>query len=737
MVFNFEKIENKSLGVSPIIPVLLKKNDDNETSIIDILQIFAITEVCKLYKITSYKQIFSNENKKINKIKKADVIRSENIKKCLRITVSNLFNDTYILHSICDYILEALFIIDKKIKKDDIYILYILYSFDYLSQKYKNEKFLSNITENLRTFLPNARQINVMTNVPKLFHSDNLINITKSNVCLFNHQKEFIRILNTSTKNVIINASPIGTGKSVLQTYTCLNVHKQNLHKYNKHILLITCKNKYVIEEIARGCNVENNITYWFYYDKKLVPSLFSQPKLRNGRYHILKKPSTTYSIEKQYQYYIDRYHDIQSTERRYNKNISFPDVIFCEPNDAYEIMSSQFHSRIKNIVIDEFLIPGFGDLLNNTLEKCTGIVDNIILLSASAPSNLEQFKEEYSTLYDLFHGYDIHYLYDKIIPSFVRFHDINDHKSTWLPTNELNHHNFRSRVNSFNWYHIRFYSPFVLHEMIELVNNRLGYQKYKLFDNKIYFMSISDMFQLSENFLHELCKESDDIIDLVCDFKPSSNYKDSKKKWMIVSNDPLKRLLENCTNLHNIEEIIDRYETLNETNKAKKLEIEKKFNSFKKNSSKNTDLLYIQDQEVELEIEMQSLDVSPYVSLSTTSNTFHIDSLKTLLKQLYDMNFTLDDINKIFSMMAFGNVIHSGLTYEYTNIVYSSNFTTNNIYVNPLMCYGTDMSLYGVKIYDDVDPITLVQAFGRAGRDRKYIEVPVFSKINSVKALI
>ena len=41
------------------------------------------------------------------------------------------------------------------------------------------------------------------------------------------------------------------------------------------------------------------------------------------------------------------------------------------------------------------------------------------------------------------------------------------------------------------------------------------------------------------------------------------------------------------------------------------------------------------------------------------------------------------------------------------------------------------------VKILNDIDDITLVQAFGRAGRTRKDIYVPVLAPLKSLQKLI
>ena len=52
-------------------------------------------------------------------------------------------------------------------------------------------------------------------------------------------------------------------------------------------------------------------------------------------------------------------------------------------------------------------------------------------------------------------------------------------------------------------------------------------------------------------------------------------------------------------------------------------------------------------------------------------------------------------------------------------------------------MAYGTDMNIYSVKVLENIDEITLVQAFGRAGRTRNDIYVPVSAPLQSLKKLL
>lgn len=85
--------------------------------------------------------------------------------------------------------------------------------------------------------------------------------------------------------------------------------------------------------------------------------------------------------------------------------------------------------------------------------------------------------------------------------------------------------------------------------------------------------------------------------------------------------------------------------------------------------------------------------------------------------------------------------LLHGNIIYDikgpYYKFVTQPSFKLKNIYVSPIMAYGTDMNIYGVKILDDIDSVTLVQAFGRAGRTRKDIYVPVVAPLESLKKLI
>jgi hypothetical protein len=51
-------------------------------------------------------------------------------------------------------------------------------------------------------------------------------------------------------------------------------------------------------------------------------------------------------------------------------------------------------------------------------------------------------------------------------------------------------------------------------------------------------------------------------------------------------------------------------------------------------------------------------------------------------------------------------------------------------------MAYGTDLDVRTVVCFDETDPITTTQAFGRAGRNRDCIEASVYAPRASVHRL-
>ena len=49
-------------------------------------------------------------------------------------------------------------------------------------------------------------------------------------------------------------------------------------------------------------------------------------------------------------------------------------------------------------------------------------------------------------------------------------------------------------------------------------------------------------------------------------------------------------------------------------------------------------------------------------------------------------------------------------------------------------MAYGTDMNIYGVKIMDDIDSVTLVQAFGEYPQE-EHVKIFMFRVIAPLKS--
>ena len=741
MAFNFAKIENKELGVSKIIPVLFSDNllSGKKRQLCD-LYLACIRETLKnLYKEKFEYVIAETKNSK-NK-KKSDIIKKNNIILRTRSLVDQILAGKSRIMDIYDFILESILIINNRVTVRDAYVIRVIYSYEclYKTSGFKEPLFLD-LSLLLKKRFSKQTQGKIMVNMPSLYHSCNLINLWENNDSpnAFDHQVEFIRMLNDEnvegSKTVIVNASPIGSGKSVLQTYTCLNSYYRNLGKIrNREIVLITCKNRYVLEEIARGCNVENKIGYWFYYDKKIVPSYFCNPVRNNGRPVSLNKFDIV-EIEKQYEYFIDAYIKISNTTNKFQRNLSLPDVIFCNSCDCVDLVSSSFAEKyIKTIVIDEFLIPGFREELRNILSF--EFFERIILLSASAPHSIDGFKK--LDIYNSLRAYHIKYQYEEIIPSFVRCYYYEEGGTvSWLPTNEITS---LKDIKDFNWYHWRFFSPFVLKELMANIEFP-GFEDFILKD--VGFYSVMEMLEIiKENMLRLSMAEDELYLDRVRAFRSSEKFVSRKRDtWMIVCEDPFEKLCDFDEGQENkkldidVEKLLIDFEEKKKAISLKNLDLMKRLESHKK--SKNADRLELLEEVSDIEREIELISKFDDVIFKNDIVSITSESMRKLFGELLE-SLGGERANRLINEMFKGNIIAMDSSPEYYKITNSKNFCLQRLYVSPIMCFGTDMNIYGVDIIDPVDSVTLVQAFGRAGRNRKHIEVPVIAPLESLRNLM
>ena len=497
---------------------------------------------------------------------------------------------------------------------------------------------------------------------------------------------------------------------------------------------MITCKNRYVLEEIARGCNVENKIGYWFYYDNKIVPSYFCNPVRSNGRPVSLNKFDIA-DIDKQYEYFIDAYIKISNTSNKFQRNLSLPDVIFCNSNDCADLMSSTFAEKyITTIVIDEFLIPGFGTELREIVSF--GFLERIILLSASAPRDLRGFQK--LDIYSCLEGYRIKYQYEEIIPSFVRcyYYEEGDYVS-WLPTNEIIS---LKDIKDFNWYHWRFFSPSVLKELME----HIAFPGFTDFlSEEVGFYSVSEMLEIVKKNMLSLSNSDDDLyLEMVKTFRSCGKLVSQKTgTWMIVCEDPFGKLRDadlvgegNEINEIDVERMLYEFEEKKRENSVKNLDLVRRLESHKK--SKNVDRLELFEEISEIEREIECMGKFDDVIFKNEVVSITSESLRKLFGELVE-SFDGVRANTLINEMFRGNILAMDSSPEYYKITNSKNFCLRRLFVSPIMCFGTDMNIYGVDIKESVDSVTLVQAFGRAGRNRKHVEVPVIAPLESLKNLV
>lgn len=727
-MFDFTTIEDKSFH-NPVVKILINNITNSDELYISNLNLNIIRDICIKKKIKNIEDIKDELYEKI-KLSKKDKIRYDNSLLKFNLFFRNILENKYIISSIYDYIIETIMIISKLIDKPRSYCLKLAFSYNYLYKKY-NFKLFKLFYKKLFTFIKKSNQLDILKKFPEIYHSKNLIPLLDETMEPFQHQKSFINVIKNKKRKVIINASPIGSGKTILQTATIM----YNKIQHNKSIILITCPNKVVLETVAQACNNENTIAYWFMYDDKLVPSYFCQPRRKKSKHqNNVSKPSEK-ELHLQYKHYVTQYYKILN-DSIYIKNFYLPDVIFALPEQALKLLKNrEMNTLINKIVIDEFLIPSFNNFkeLLNESQNC----DEIILLSASAPKSKELFIEKYPEIMSQIKNYELEYIFESIIPSFIYCKTLDE--NNWLPTNELNAENYNKKIKNFNWYHYRFYPPQIIYEMKKEINVFLPEgEKYKI-DLDIKYKEINEFMKEAEEFLLSICEKSDEIKNQICNFNFDLNLKleSNNKSWMIITNNSINYF--NFEEKENIEDkLIEYLDNVNSIEKEK-LELEKQLESFEKCTIKNKENSTIEnhlEKKRKLEEKLNSLNCNIHLSLENGINSIEYNEfleIKKFLELSFD-NSTI--INNILIELFYGNIIYDikGPYYKYIS---NPQFITKNLYVSPIMAYGTDMNIYGVKIIDEIDEVTLVQAFGRAGRARKDIYVPVYAPIESLKNLI
>ena len=94
---------------------------------------------------------------------------------------------------------------------------------------------------------------------------------------------------NVNEKNeknkTIIMASPVASGKTACSVSSFyLQYLKNSKMKNQQKLMLVTCPNKLVLEEMIKNCNAEEEISYWYAYDHQIIPSLVCLPLYKKGK---------------------------------------------------------------------------------------------------------------------------------------------------------------------------------------------------------------------------------------------------------------------------------------------------------------------------------------------------------------------------------------------------------------------------------------------------------------------
>ena len=773
--FNFTKIEDKSVGVSPVVPVIMRyinadTNEEKSPTILSDTALQAVLNVCRNKKLkllddyvesnkkTQHQHNQHNKKKKHkHAISKKDIIVQRNADLMVDKAYESISKNKHAVFSdITHYILQAVLICTDSSYASIIgceHIIRICFTFDNLSKEGADYELFGYLASRLRSRTGIQSQFECMERYPHLYHSCNLIGVSESiQFRLFKHQKDFARLLRKSTLDVIVNSSPVGSGKTVLQTFTAMLSHKKNAscRITENQVAIITCANRFVLEEIARCCNAENTVAYWFYYDGKLTPSLFCHPRRKNGSYHIIQKPGARNSSEEQYSYWVTKHYEIKNNKSSYNKIFYMPDVIFAMPVDALELLTSEFRDRVWCVVIDEFMIPG-SDMINtlDIIRASTSSGSNITklaLLSASAPTDAKGFRSECSDIYNILQDtpYNIHVIFEEVIPSFIRFSDVNT-GTGWLPTNSLDPTRFEEQIRHFSWYHYRFFPPTVVQALraIAGVTDGLCLEEQQQLVRP-HFMSIKDMIRDSREFLESLCSRDIDTVKRVCAYvpppTPAGTWKDLKN-CMFICEDPVIRMRQLCADdIHEATELIAHHTDIEIANKKQHDDMCRALSSLKRMRFEDmSESSQERQQDLEEAINDMEKNCSVTVSIKNGVNRIPLPHFISVFRDLTATKFfTKQDCDTLMTMLLKGCVLqHSSIPKSYFKVSTSKNFITVSLFVSQSMAYGTDTAVSSVVCFEDMDAITTVQAFGRAGRSRDQIEVPVYAPIESCRKLV
>lgn len=706
----------------------------------------------------------------------------------------------------------------------------ILFSFSYVMKTYKSVQhinFLQKIIFMIEKIIIKKYQKHELhnffcvVNFPRYFHSKQLIHLQKDPFVPFTHQIEYMKNITEESKllNITICASPVSSGKSVNTISSCYYQSIKN-HKNRSSKLTLILAPKLVIDEIARGCNANSQINYWYFYQNKLVPSKKCCLLMNNNKHYFLDKPNfykqylelkdkkddkninipenLEYYIYREYLYYKEKRKEYLNN-KKFKKNIELPDVIFAildENNLNNFTRDILFNQHIETIIIDEFLMPGILPTMKYFLNKLLLYreLKNLILISASAPSCVDLFKKEYSDLIgSLRRNHRLKYIYQNILPCFLRIH-VKNHESkvfkTWLP-----HYNFirdikndtytidklPDFVQNLKWYHLRLYGPIsILHMMniyekkfgevlfevpnfnkfTEITSNYLNFNHYK--DEQKNKNVLPDTFiDLIFHFFMKLFEKvtvKQDLIDILsyepkpfyCDFL---DYEKKKKKetWLYVNSTNF--ILQNLQDETLVKETYANMQRcILETDQAleklkselkeyqSKLQSDSKDKRSKKQDKDKSDIIEECKQNklsIQKQIDILENKINNYPMHFNCLNNISQDDFSTVYK-IFKNYFNRSNIETycLIYYMLEGHILYID-NRKFETFLQEKKIIIKSVHISYNHVFGTDFDIYGIEIQDCPDLVTLVQALGRVGRARKYIEVPAIIDDNATFLLM
>lgn len=837
MVFNFDKIEDSgSTQIPPIFSVLItkmreqmeemvtKNASDEISNLISYLKIFKSF----LTKNNCYKSSKLLNLNVPNIGKKKDKLISNFLEQKLNLYYRSVMNNEYIVDTIIDYVVIIIMVYDNKISShifsNEKYIQ-ILFSISYVLQYCTLEEDIYNLLYNVKLILEkiilknfNQKKLHSLfcvINYPKFFHSKQLLNLLNNTFIPFHHQIKYMKhvVKQNDFRQILICASPVSSGKSVNTITSCYYQSIKNKKSSERKITLIFAP-KLVVDEIARGCNANPNIKYWYYYNHKLVPSKNCCMLLKNNRHYFFDKPNyyqeylrlkdetDEEKIPENLEYYIFREYNYYKNMRKKNinnnrmkKNLELPDVIFCnldESNLSSFANDILFNTEIETIIIDEFLIPNHYKSIRNFFSRLIVFqnLKKLILISASAPSSVELFQKEYSHLYSAVKvKHKLEYIYENILPCFTRVHvKDNNNFTTWLPHHifltqlergEKEISDFYNFINTLKWYHLRLYSPIIIGQMLNLCEKELGITLFELPNFNTYteiksnFLNFDDYVKNYDNKaphsfidlifhffmkLNDNMKNKDDLC-VILKYSPKSFYVNeidlNKKKqaqtWLYVnsSNFIQDKLNDNDFVNNKFNEMNEILRITNKNvddlkNEAKIMQI--KMNSElkdkklkKKEKEMNIDVMELKEKSFLAQKELDSLNsnINNYIIAFGYLNNITINNFNMLTKVFKDFfDFSTRKIYVLIYFLLEGHILYID-DRRFEKYIQEHKIKINSININYEDVFGTDFDIYGIHIENCPDLVTLVQALGRIGRSRKYIEVPAIIDENSKKLLL